>query len=308
MQCCTLLNEEKVPLKLSAGQKQRILERYQIQIVPKDKQVNRLENRLSLRLDINRQNQCVQVQLALYTNKQPLISVELVDSITGLHGYQVNNMAGDLNIVQEQWRGVVRVVKAMYRCFIESDAELIDVYSLEWVDGAYAVWGIEIDIDERASYRQSQLVDEPVESLPALQYIELGGQVGCIANGAGLCMAMIDAIYHFGAEAKLAPSCFVEIEDDRLLEILERALELVSFNPKTSVVMVYLFSMWYPITSIAEHFIAGLQGIEKPVIVILEGQDESMAQDIIHNARLRNVSVAHTLTEAVGLAVRKVSV
>ena len=66
-----------------------------------------------------------------------------------------------------------------------------------------------------------------------LKFIELDGNVGVLANGAGLTMTTMDAVRHYGG----APANFMEIGGESYTKA-KPALELVLANPRVKCLLV----------------------------------------------------------------------
>lgn len=113
---------------------------------------------------------------------------------------------------------LTEVMLKLYKAWRELDAELIEINPLVITkDGQVVALDCKLTIDDGAASRQGNIVDNAapekrteLESKAAevgLKYIELGGNVGVIANGAGLTMTTMDVIAHYGG----SPSNFLEI-------------------------------------------------------------------------------------------------
>jgi succinyl-CoA synthetase beta subunit len=107
---------------------------------------------------------------------------------------------------------IAGVLAALYKTYRERDAELIEINPLALLkDGRVVALDCKFTLDDSAIFRQSDLaVSGAQEKLSALErrgaeaglkFIELGGNVGVLANGAGLTMTTMDVIAHFGGKA-----------------------------------------------------------------------------------------------------------
>jgi len=113
---------------------------------------------------------------------------------------------------------IADVLAALYKIYRERDAELIEINPLALLrDGRIVALDCKFTLDDSAIFRQGELAAAGArEKLSALErrgaeaglkFIELGGNVGVLANGAGLTMTTMDAIAHFGGK----PVNFLEI-------------------------------------------------------------------------------------------------
>jgi succinyl-CoA synthetase beta subunit len=131
-----------------------------------------------------------------------------------------------------------------YDLYVHSDAELLEINPLVRLEGGgLLALDCKLTVDDAALYRQPQLAAKGArENLTELErrarelglkYIELPGNVGVLANGAGLTMTTMDVIEHCGG----APANFLEIGGEAYTKA-EAALGLVLANPRIKSVIV----------------------------------------------------------------------
>ena len=111
-----------------------------------------------------------------------------------------------VNLGLEDYKSqVVFLFKHLYDCFIEKDADLIEINPLTLLkDGSIEAADAKITIDENALFRQPELkaiedtsqqnYKERIAKSLDLNYIYIGGNIGCLVNGAGLAMSTMDII------------------------------------------------------------------------------------------------------------------
>ncbi len=129
------------------------------------------------------------------------------------------------------------VLVKLYGAFCENDAELVEINPLALVRGGNVVaLDCKFVLDDASTARQPELVE--VASTPkmtsleergaahGLRFIQLDGNVGVLANGAGLTMTTMDVIDHLGGR----PANFLEIGGEAYTKA-EVALDLVLSNP-----------------------------------------------------------------------------
>jgi succinyl-CoA synthetase beta subunit len=139
---------------------------------------------------------------------------------------------------------ITSVLAALYRLYRDRDAELIEINPLALLrDGRVVALDCKFTLDDAALFRQTELAAagaeeklSPLERRGAeagLKFIELGGNVGVLANGAGLTMTTMDVITHFGGR----PVNFLEIGGEAYTKA-EAGLSLVltSGNVKSLVI------------------------------------------------------------------------
>jgi succinyl-CoA synthetase beta subunit len=139
---------------------------------------------------------------------------------------------------------VADLVSRLYDLYLQTDAELLEVNPLVRLKGGgLLALDCKLTVDDAALYRQPELTPKGArEKLTGLErrarelglkYIELPGDVGVLANGAGLTMTTMDVIEHCGG----APANFLEIGGDAYTKA-EGALGLVLANPRVKSVIV----------------------------------------------------------------------
>ncbi|HSV28967.1 MAG TPA: ATP-grasp domain-containing protein [Candidatus Omnitrophota bacterium] len=125
----------------------------------------------------------------------------------------------------------------LYRVWRDRDAELVEINPLaELSDGRLVALDCKLVLDDSSLFRQSDIADQGAPERMTeleqkgkdlgLKYIELEGNVGVLANGAGLTMTTMDVISHFGGK----PANFLEIGGEAYTKATP-ALELVLSNP-----------------------------------------------------------------------------
>jgi succinyl-CoA synthetase beta subunit len=132
---------------------------------------------------------------------------------------------------------VADVLVRIYRAFCEKDAELVEINPLAILrDGKVVALDCKFVLDDASLARQPDLVKvaspakmtvlEERGAAHGLRFIQLDGNVGVLANGAGLTMTTMDVIDHFGGR----PANFLEIGGEAYTKA-EVALDLVLSNP-----------------------------------------------------------------------------
>ena len=139
---------------------------------------------------------------------------------------------------------IAETLVALYRAYRDNDAELLEVNPLaKLADGRLVALDCKLVLDDSGIERRRALADkgspERLTGLEArgkalgLKYIELDGDVGLLANGAGLTMTTMDVVTHHGGR----PANFLEIGGDAYTKA-KPALELVLDNPRVRSLVV----------------------------------------------------------------------
>lgn len=211
---------------------------------------------------------------------------------------------------------VVAVLLAMYRLYRDVDAELVEINPLV-VTAADRVVALDskISIDPGALVRRSELFADLAEREAhsgsdlerrgrelGLQYLELDGDVGVLANGAGLTMTTLDAVNHYGGR----PANFLEIGGDAYTKATP-ALRLVLDNPRVRSLVVNFCGAFARTDVMTEGVVAAIEELrpELPIFFSIHGTGEERAIALVRE-RL-GMEPYDLMDDAVRAAVRAAS-
>lgn len=236
-----------------------------------------------------------------------------IDPLQGLSDVQTRALAGAVGLTQgahELYRSFDGIARALYDVFVARDALLAEINPLVVAgEGELLALDGKMVIDDNALFRHEDLglmrtaaSDGGEESATereareaGLSYVHLGGEIGCVVNGAGLAMATMDVIKHFGG----APANFLDVGGGADAERVAVALRLVLGTPGLKAVLVNVFGGITHCDEVARG-IAGALGeaqAEVPLVVRLVGTNEARGQQILEESGYRLHS-ASTLAEA----------
>jgi succinyl-CoA synthetase beta subunit len=208
----------------------------------------------------------------------------------GLMPFQVRRMASFLSGDKEVARQIGRTLSHLYDAFMGSDATLAEINPLvEDPDGK--VWAIDakINLDDNALYRHPDIAGmrddsdtDPgeVEARGAdLSFVKLDGKIGCIVNGAGLAMATMDMIKHFGSE----PANFLDIGGSSSPEKVLSAMKIILRDRSVRSILINIFGGITRCDDVANGLIEAKDklGINIPLVVRLTGTNEEIAREIL---------------------------
>jgi succinyl-CoA synthetase beta subunit len=174
----------------------------------------------------------------------------------------------------------------LYAAYRERDAELIEINPLAILDdGSLIALDCKLTIDDAAAGRQAELAalaaPEKLTELElraaeaSLKYIELDGNVGLLANGAGLTMTTMDVIAHFGGR----PANFLEIGGEAYTKA-ETALGLVLAHPGVKSLVINFCGAFARTDVMADGVTAAWQKLNPAVPVFFSihgtGEDEAI--------------------------------
>ena len=204
---------------------------------------------------------------------------------------------------------IAEALVALYRAWRENDAELLEVNPLaRLADGRLIALDCKFTLDDSGIQRRQELAragsPEPLTALEArgqalgLRYIELDGDIGVLANGAGLTMTTMDVIAHLGGR----PANFLEIGGAAYTKA-RPALELVLDNPRVSCLLVNFCGAFARTDVMIEGMLDAWEALEPsiPVFFSVHGTGSAEARAMLH-ARL-GVRPHGTMEEAIAAAI-----
>ena len=165
-----------------------------------------------------------------------------IDIITGFSAAGLRTKLSNLEI-EPHIDELVEISNKLYQVYRKYDAELVEINPLALTADGLVALDCKLVMDDSSAPRQKELAklasNESLTELElsaqnaGLKYIELGGSVGVLANGAGLTMTTMDAISHFGGE----PANFLEIGGEAYTKS-QIALEILLSNPRIKSLLV----------------------------------------------------------------------
>ena len=245
---------------------------------------------------------------------EKIIKIE-INSQTGLTDIDCQNLGKKLNLSGSALSDFSATVNSLYQIFIEKDASLIEINPLikDSNDKIIAL-DAKIDFDDNALYRQEEILSlrdssqederELEASRSQLNYISLDGNIGCMVNGAGLAMATMDLIQHFGG----SPANFLDVGGGTTAERVSKAFELIQSGQNVKGILVNIFGGIVRCDLIAEGIIQACEkvGLNIPTVVRLEGTNADQGLKILKESSL-NIEVESDLNLATQLIISKVS-
>ena len=245
---------------------------------------------------------------------EKIIKIE-INSQTGLTDIDCQTLGKKLNLAGSALSDFAATVNSLYQIFIEKDASLIEINPLikDSNDKIIAL-DAKIDFDDNALYRQEEILSlrdssqederELEASLSQLNYISLDGNIGCMVNGAGLAMATMDLIQHFGG----SPANFLDVGGGTTAERVSKAFELIQSGQNVKGILVNIFGGIVRCDLIAEGIIQACEkvGLNIPTVVRLEGTNADQGLKILKESSL-NIEVESDLNLATQLIISKVS-
>jgi succinyl-CoA synthetase beta subunit len=173
------------------------------------------------------------------------------------------------------------IINRLYRVFCEKDALLAEINPLVVTPQGVFAADAKIIVDDNALARQGISVNRDLSEREreaekhGFSYVELGGAIGVIGNGAGLTMATLDLIGYYGGNA----ANFLDVGGGAESERVMNAVRLVASVPSVKVIVVNLLGGITRCDEVARGIIAA--GISQKVIVRLAGTNEAEGRRLL---------------------------
>ena len=247
------------------------------------------------------------VEIEKVAEKTPgRIFKEFVHPGVGLAPFQTRKLAFALGLLGDQVQQAVRMMKAVYDTFIDTDASLIEINPLIVTDeGNLLALDAKMNFDDNALYRHPVIKElrDTAEEAPleveaskySLNYIKLDGTVGCMVNGAGLAMATMDIIKLAGGE----PANFLDVGGGANAEQIRNAFKILMSDASVKAVLINIFGGILRCDVLAEGVIAAVKelGVPVPIVIRMEGTNVEKGKQMLRDSGL-NFTTADTMSEA----------
>jgi len=229
-----------------------------------------------------------------------------VNPVTGFASYHARALLGGTGLEPAVEKQVADVLAKLYAAWARSDGELVEINPLAVTpDGKVLAADAKVVLDPDAEYRHAEYEAPDEEKTPlereaeekGIAFVQLGGRIGIIANGAGLTMATLDAIKHYGGE----PGIFLDLGGtDDAEKVRTCVLLMKKANP--TVMLLNLFGGITKSDTVAKglKMVLDSEKIEFPIVTRIKGVNEEEARAILKEAGLYTTD---TLQEAAKLTV-----
>ncbi|WP_305044747.1 ADP-forming succinate--CoA ligase subunit beta [Geoalkalibacter sp.] len=242
------------------------------------------------------------------------IFFESVDPLIGLAPFQARKVAFKLGLGMAQVKQAVPLLMNLYKVFIEEDCSLLEINPLVLTkEGNLLCIDAKLNFDDNALFRHRVIRDmrdydeedhnEIEASQYDLSYIALDGNIGCLVNGAGLAMATMDIIKHYGGE----PANFLDVGGGATIERVTEAFKIILSDAKVKGILVNIFGGIMKCDVIATGVIEAAKqvGVKVPLVVRLEGTNVAKGKQLLAESGL-NILSADGMADAAEKIVKAV--
>jgi succinyl-CoA synthetase beta subunit len=234
------------------------------------------------------------------------IFTETVDPLVGLTSFQCRNIAFNLGLGGKVAARAVSLLQGLYKTFIACDCSMLEINPLVVTgEDNLICLDAKFGFDDNAVFRHPKLSDmrdydeeDPNEieaSQHDLSYISLTGNIGCLVNGAGLAMATMDIVKHYGGD----PANFLDVGGGATIERVTEAFKLILSDKNVKGILVNIFGGIMKCDVIATGVIEAAKqvSLQVPLVVRLEGTNVEIGKKMLAESGL-NIVAADGMSDA----------
>jgi succinyl-CoA synthetase beta subunit len=238
-----------------------------------------------------------------------------IDPATGMKAFHAREVAFGLGLSGDQVKSAVQFLMSMYEAFVEMDASQIEINPMVVTKaGEIVALDAKMNFDDNALYRHKdieEMRDEDEQDAGELEaerhdlnYIKLGGSIGCMVNGAGLAMSTMDIIKLHGGE----PANFLDVGGGATKERVTAAFKIILSDPNVEGILINIFGGIMRCDVIADGVVAAAKevSLNVPLVVRLEGTNVDRGKEILAKSGLPIIS-GEDLGDAAEKVVRAVA-
>ena len=253
----------------------------------------------------------VEIEEVAKTDPDKIVRV-WIDPLLGLRDYQARYLAACTEMPRENWREFMSITKGLYQTFMQTDATLAEINPLV-ITGEKGLMALDgkMVLDDNGLFRHPELAEmrdldeEAAEEREArkygLSYVKLGGEIGCMVNGAGLAMATMDVINHYGG----SPANFLDIGGGASAEKVAAAIQIIIRDPNVKAVLFNIFGGITRGDEVARGILAALEKTptKLPMVVRLVGTNAEEGRHLLAKADMETaVSLSDAAQKAIAAA------
>ena len=239
------------------------------------------------------------------------ILMEYVQASGVLEAHQARRLAFALGLDRNQVRQFESITCSLAKLVIGIDAVLAEINPLIVTpDGDLRAIDAKVNIDDNALFRRPDVAKfrnpeeetgpERLARESGISYVKLDGNIGCMVNGAGLAMALLDVIKLQGGD----PANFLDVGGGADAAQVRTAMDIILADPAVKLVLVNIFGGITRCDEVARGVVAATAGVDRhvPLVVRLVGTNEDEGLAVLRGA---GISAYRGMVDAVNEAVSR---
>ncbi len=205
------------------------------------------------------------------------------------------------NLNKEANEDAIKLVKSIYKMFVELDASLVEINPLILTkDNQIVCLDAKMKFDDNALFKHPEIKElrdlneeektEIEASKHDLSYIKLDGSIGCMVNGAGLAMATMDIIKLYGEE----PANFLDVGGGASKEKVTEAFKIILSDKNIKGILINIFGGIMRCDILAKGLVEAAKEIKinVPLVVRLAGTNFKEGKEILKSSGLKIISAS----------------
>jgi succinyl-CoA synthetase beta subunit len=240
----------------------------------------------------------VEIEKVAHDTPEKILKVA-VDPLVGAQPFQGRDLAFKLGLEGKQINQFVKIFLGLAQLFKDKDLALLEVNPLVITPaGDLHCLDAKLVIDGNALYRHPELkaMQDPTQedareahaAAWELNYVALGGDIGCMVNGAGLAMGTMDIVKLHGGQ----PANFLDVGGGATKERVVEAFKIILSDDAVKAVFINIFGGIVRCDMIAEGVIGAVKevGVKVPVVVRLQGNNAEIGAKVLTESGLNIIA------------------
>jgi succinyl-CoA synthetase beta subunit len=231
----------------------------------------------------------VEIEEVADSDPEAIIKVH-VDPTVGLDLATTARVVEEAGLNETARSQAAEILLKLYDCYEKGDCDLAEINPLILTtDGQVHALDAKVTLDDNASFRHpewdefagTEVLDERevLAREKGLNYIGLDGNVGIIANGAGLAMSTLDVVNQVGGKA----ANFLDIGGGANAEVMAAALEVINSDRDVRAIFVNIFGGITRVDEVANGIVEALSKVDlrPPIVLRLDGTNAEEGREIL---------------------------
>jgi succinyl-CoA synthetase beta subunit len=234
-----------------------------------------------------------------------------LDPVFGMRGYDARQVGLKLGYTGQRLNSLTDLLSNLYRLSVIYDAELVESNPLvETNEGKFVTADLRLIVDDNSLFRHPEFQERakevsgevtPLEAKArenGLAFVELDGDIGIMGNGAGLVMATLDMVNHYGGK----PANFCDVGGGANAEHVATALQIIQGDPKVTRIFVNILAGITRCDEVAKGIVdvKKVVGLKKPLVVRMQGTNFEEGKKILNSI---GITTLEKMDEAAQLVV-----
>jgi succinyl-CoA synthetase beta subunit len=253
----------------------------------------------------------VEIEAVADSNPEAISRIH-VDPVAGLDEAQCRAWVAAAKLNPQANDGAVEILMKLYTAYVDGDCDLVEINPLILTpEGKVHALDAKVTLDDNAKFRHPEWAElKGLEKIDArereaaekgLQYVGLDGDVGVIANGAGLAMATCDIVHEVGGK----PANFLDIGGGASADVMANALEVINNDPSVRSIFINIFGGITKGEEVANGIVQALGRVEiaSPIVIRLDGTNAEQGREILQAHESERLISQPTMVDAARKAV-----